>query len=118
MEEIGACRKRSIFCLKAELGWKSALTERKQKKQQKKKPPKSENDCTEVAEDRRLSGNELLSCTRGIFRAAGKVETAHICARGAGRGTQRMCLKSVSQVDVRLTDAAALRGGTAGSEVG
>lgn len=92
VEEIGAAGKAD-----AEPGWKFVFTERKQKeyKNQKNKPTHKtvKNDSAQ----KRLmtggfSGNELLSCTRRIFRAPGKMETAHICARGVERRTQCMCL--------------------------
>lgn len=87
-------RKCSLFCLKAdaEPGWKSVLTERKQKTTKKNPLKLWKWLCTEAADDRRLSGNELLSCTRRIFRAPGKAETAHICARCVEGRTQCMCL--------------------------
>lgn len=43
--------------------------------------------------DRRLSGNELLSCTRRIYRALGKAETGHIFVCEPPDGEHSGCVR-------------------------
>lgn len=66
---------------------------------------------TDVPDDRRLSGNELLSCICWIFQALGKAEMASIfvCDTPSGEHSGRV-FESMSQVDVSLTDGPALAG--------
>lgn len=114
VEEIGAAGNAASFVWKQTQNLAGSLCWQRESKKREKLWKWLR---TEVADNRRLSGIELLSCTRRIFRAPGKAETAHICARGVGRRTQCMCLNPCHKLmsarqTWRHSEAYSLWGGT------
>lgn len=57
-----------------------------------KTPKEGEEFPTGVADDRRLSGNELLSRMCGIFQAPGKAETGRIFVHEVRNGEHSACV--------------------------
>lgn len=104
-------RKYSIFCLKADTkpGWKSVFTERKQNKQTK-------NELVKLWKWHKSGWWQavfwkwaVLMYARNISSTWENGDGAYLC-RGRGTENTVRVFKSVSQVDVNLTDVAALWG--------